>query len=70
MWDVKRQPGRSFKECRVRNDDANYKPSTPDLQFLSGHTEFAEFALDCHAKEYKVASGGRITTFWFGIYRI
>jgi histone-binding protein RBBP4 len=60
VWDVKRQPGRSFKECRVRNDDANYKPSTPDL-ILSGHTEFAEFALDCHAKEYKVASGGRDT---------
>ena len=60
VWDVKRQPGRSFKECRVRNDDPNYKPSTPDL-ILSGHTEFAEFALDCHAKEYKVASGGRDT---------
>ncbi|CAL6364639.1 unnamed protein product [Bathycoccus prasinos] len=54
VWDVKRQPGRSFKECRVRNDDANYKPSTPDL-ILSGHTEFAEFALDCHAKDANAA---------------
>ena len=58
VWDVKRQPGRSFKECRVRNDDPNYRASTPDL-ILTGHTEFAEFALDCHTKEYKVASGGR-----------
>ena len=58
VWDVLRQPNRTFKECKVKNDDQNYRPSKPDL-ILSGHTDFAEFALDCHSKEYKVASGGR-----------